>query len=85
MYNGISINKSILRLVSKNGNKKDIESSISPILKTSGSAEGVVIVFHDETQRRQLENTIRHQAAHDPLTNLLNRDTFNVVQAPKQK
>ena len=78
LYDGASINKSILSLVSKNGNKKDIESSISPILKTSGNAEGVVIVFHDETQRRQLEKTIKHQAAHDPLTNLLNRDAFDV-------
>ena len=78
LYDGVSINKSILRLVSKNGNNKDIESSISPILNTSGKAEGVVIVFHDETQRRQLENTIKHQAAHDPLTNLLNRDAFDI-------
>lgn len=76
LYDGITINKSILSLVSKNGNSKDIESSISPILKTSGNAEGVVIVFHDETQRRQLESTIQHQAAHDLLTNLLNRDSF---------
>ncbi len=74
----ITINKSILSLVSKNGNKKDIESSISPILNTSGYAEGVVIVFHDETQRRHLEKTIIHQAAHDPLTDLLNRDAFNM-------
>ena len=78
LYDGITINKSILSLVSRNGNSKDIESSISPILKTSGNAEGVVIVFHDETQRRQLENTIKHQAAHDPLTNLLNRDAFDI-------
>ncbi|NOQ87453.1 MAG: EAL domain-containing protein, partial [Gammaproteobacteria bacterium] len=77
LYDGITINKSILSLVSKNSNKKDIESSISPILNTSGCAEGVVIVFHDETQRRQLENTIKHQAAHDPLTDLLNRDAFD--------
>ncbi len=78
LYDGININKSILSLLSKNGHKKDIESSISPILNTSGNIEGIVIVFHDETQRRQLENTIKHQAAHDPLTNLLNRDTFHV-------
>jgi len=74
----ITINKSVLSLVNKNGHKKDIESSISPILKTSGNAEGVVIVFHDETQRRYLENTIKHQAAHDPLTDLLNRDAFDI-------
>ena len=75
---GITINKSILSLRNKNGNKKDIESSISPILKTSGSTEGIVIVFHDESQRRQLENKIKYQAAHDPLTDLLNRDAFDV-------
>ncbi|NOR42073.1 MAG: EAL domain-containing protein [Gammaproteobacteria bacterium] len=74
---GVTINKSILKLVNKNGNKKDIESSISPILNTSGITEGIVIVFHDETQRRQLENKIKHQAAHDPLTDLLNRDAFD--------
>jgi diguanylate cyclase (GGDEF)-like protein/PAS domain S-box-containing protein len=74
----ITINKSTLSLATKNGHKKYIESSISPILKTSGKAEGVVIVFHDETQRRQLEHTIKHQAAHDPLTDLLNRDAFDI-------
>ena len=78
LYDGITINKSILSLISRNGHSKFIESSISPILKTSGKPEGVVIVFHDETQRRQLENTIKHQAAHDPLTNLLNRDAFDI-------
>ena len=74
----ITINKSTLSLIDKDGHKKYIESSISPILKTSGKAEGVVIVFHDETQRRQLESTIKHQAAHDPLTDLLNRDAFDI-------
>ncbi|MDT8281698.1 MAG: EAL domain-containing protein [Gammaproteobacteria bacterium] len=78
LYDGITINKSILGLIGKSGTKKDIESSISPILKTSGEVEGVVIVFHDETQRRQLENTIKHLAVHDPLTDLLNRDAFEV-------
>jgi diguanylate cyclase (GGDEF)-like protein/PAS domain S-box-containing protein len=78
LYDGITINKSVLSLVSRKGGKKDIESSISPILKTSGKAEGVVIVFHDESQRRQLENTIKYQAAHDPLTNLLNREAFDI-------
>ncbi len=78
LYEGVTINKSIVSLISKDGSKKDIESSISPILKTSGSAEGVVIVFHDETQRRQLERTIKHQAVHDPLTDLLNRDAFDI-------
>ena len=75
---GIIIHKSVLSLINKNDNKKAIESSISPILNTSGATEGVIIVFHDETQRRQLENKIKHQAAHDSLTDLLNRDAFDV-------
>ena len=74
---GISINKSKLILLTRNDNEKDIESSISPILNSSGQVEGIVIVFHDETQRRQLENTIIHQASHDPLTDLLNRASFD--------
>lgn len=74
---GISINKSALILTNKNNYRKHIESSISPILKTSGEVEGVVIVFHDESQRRHLENTIKHQAAHDSLTGLLNREAFD--------
>ena len=78
LVDGTIIHKSILRLINKNDSKVDIESSISPILRTSGSIEGVVIVFHDETQRRQLENKIKYQAAHDPLTDLLNRDAFDV-------
>ena len=77
LLDGISINKSILKLVSKNGNHKDIESSISPILNTSNKIEGIVIVFHDESQRRQLENTVKHQATHDALTDLLNRSAFD--------
>ncbi len=75
---GVAIDKSILILVNKENAKKDIESSISPILNTSGIAEGVVIVFHDETQRRQLENTIKYQASHDPLTDLFNRGAFDI-------
>jgi len=77
LEDAITINKSTISLISKNGNKKDIESSISPILNTSGKAEGVVIVFHDETQQRNLESTIKHQAEHDPLTDLLNRAAFD--------
>ena len=74
---GIGINKSTLILLTRNDNEKDIESSISPILNTAGKVEGIVIVFHDETQRRQLEKTIQYQAEHDPLTDLLNRDAFD--------
>lgn len=34
---------------------------------------GIVISLHDMTERRQLEDQLRHQAFHDPLTGLANR------------
>jgi diguanylate cyclase (GGDEF)-like protein len=50
---------------------------MSPIVNRTGSVEGAVIVFHDETERRRMENIIHHQATHDSLTGLINRHQFN--------
>ena len=74
---GTSISKSMTILVSNNGSERSIESSMSPIMNRTGSVEGAVIVFHDETERRRMENIIHHQATHDSLTGLINRHQFN--------
>lgn len=34
---------------------------------------GAVLVFHDITERKKMEDHLKHQATHDPLTNLPNR------------
>jgi diguanylate cyclase (GGDEF)-like protein/PAS domain S-box-containing protein len=34
---------------------------------------GAVVVFHDITERKRMEDHLKHQATHDPLTNLPNR------------
>ncbi len=74
---GTSINNCMNVLISGNGSERYIESSMSPIINRTGSVEGAVIVFHDETERRRMENVIHHQATHDTLTGLINRHQFN--------
>lgn len=75
---GTSITNSMNVLISSNGSERSIESSMSPIINRSGSVDGAVIVFHDETERRRMENIIHHQATHDALTGLINRHQFNI-------
>ncbi len=74
---GIQVNKSMTTLISRNENKKEIESSMSPIKGKNGEIQGIVIVFHDETERRHMEDIIKHQATHDALTGLSNRNEFD--------
>ena len=77
LEDGTSIKKSMTTLISKNSIEKEIESSMSPILKFDGKPDGSVIVFHDETERRHMEHVIMHQATHDSLTGLTNRNEFD--------
>ena len=74
---GISISKSTITLISKDEIEREIECSMSPILNTDNSTEGIVIIFHDETERYRLEHIIKHQSTHDSMTGLINRDEFS--------
>ena len=53
-----------------------VQYSASPILVETGSALGVILVIHDVTEARQMQEKISFQAAHDALTGLVNRTEF---------
>ncbi len=53
-----------------------VECVVSVLEDNAGNREGVVLVLRDVTEVRDLINKISHQATHDALTGLLNRDEF---------
>ena len=63
-------------LVSRDGAEYAVEESAAPIRDRDGRIIGVVLVFHDVSDTRQLAIQLSHQAAHDPLTGLFNRREF---------
>lgn len=63
-------------LLSRDGIEYAVEDSAAPIRNREGSITGVVLVFHDVSDARQLAIQLSHQAAHDPLTGLFNRREF---------
>ncbi len=63
-------------LISRPGRKYGIQASAAPIRAQGGDVLGVVLVFNDVTEARQLAQEAVRQASHDPLTDLINRREF---------
>ncbi|MBE9206252.1 EAL domain-containing protein [Nostoc sp. LEGE 06077] len=63
-------------LITRNGRELSIEDSAAPILTREGQIVGVVLVFHDVTQSRNMARLLSWQARHDSLTGLVNRREF---------
>ncbi len=53
-----------------------VDFTSSAIHHEDGSVGGYVTVFRDESELREMAHHLSHQAAHDPLTNLINRREF---------
>jgi len=68
-----------------------IDDSAAPIRDRDGQVIGAVLVFHDVSEKRELLRRLSHQAHHDVLTDLPNRQLFKervqqaILQAPRQK
>jgi len=73
---GQSTKKMEWEIIAKSGEKKQVELSVSLIRDANGKPAGFRGIISDITDRRKAEETIRHQAFHDPLTGLANRILF---------
>lgn len=60
-------------LINREGREMAVEGSFSPICNHHNQVTGLVIVFHDVTENRELAKKISYQASHDFLTGLDNR------------
>jgi len=63
-------------LINRQGVEIAIEDSAAPIRDRQGNIIGVVMVFHDVTQARDMAQRMTWQATHDSLTGLINRREF---------
>jgi PAS domain S-box-containing protein len=64
------------RMRDKQGVWHTLESSASPIHNADGKVERLVIVNRDITERKRAEDALAHNAMHDSLTGLPNRNLF---------
>lgn len=63
-------------LLSKDGNRYVIEDSAAPLRDSEERLLGVVMVFHDVTEKALLADEMSYRATHDALTGLVNRAEF---------
>lgn len=60
-------------LTRRDGSRVTVEHSLAPIRDADGRHVGLVLVFHDDTEARELAVQLSYQASHDALTGLRNR------------
>jgi diguanylate cyclase (GGDEF)-like protein/PAS domain S-box-containing protein len=60
-------------LVNKNGDKRVIDDTVSPIKNRNGDVTGAIIVFRDFTRISEEKKQIEYLSYHDQLTGLYNR------------
>jgi len=63
-------------LVDRQGMERPIEDSAAPIMGKDGNLIGVVMVFHDVSDKHAMTRQMAWQLSHDMLTGLANRGEF---------
>lgn len=67
------------QLATREGHRFAVEDSAAPIRARDGGILGAVMVFRDVSHARQLAHQVSWQAAHDALTGLINRRSFETA------
>jgi diguanylate cyclase (GGDEF)-like protein/PAS domain S-box-containing protein len=65
-------------LLSRTGEKYIVEHNISPLRDKERRVIGCVLVLHNVTERHKLMQQLSYQASHDSLTQLINRQAFEL-------
>jgi diguanylate cyclase (GGDEF)-like protein len=63
-------------LLRRDGTEVAIGDSAAPLRDRNGATIGVVVVFHDVTEKRRAARELSHDATHDALTGLISRKEF---------
>ena len=64
-------------LAGRNGRHHAVEGRCAPIRDAQGAISGAVVVLEDVSDQRLMALQLAHQATHDELTGLLNRQAFD--------
>ncbi|HSB97854.1 MAG TPA: EAL domain-containing protein, partial [Spongiibacteraceae bacterium] len=67
-----------LALLSRDGERHDIQNSAAPVRTLHGEIIGAVLVFKNVSKSRELLRKLSFNATHDPLTGLFNRVQFEI-------
>ncbi|MDZ4184581.1 MAG: diguanylate cyclase [Desulfuromonadales bacterium] len=73
---GVEIHHFETTRLKKDGSQIYVSLTTSPILAANGKIIGNSVIARDVTERRRMEEIIQHQAHHDTLTDLPNRQLF---------
>ena len=66
-------------LINRYGREFAIETTMSPLRTRNEQINGILIVFHDVTEIREMARKITYQASHDFLTGIINRSKFEEI------